>query len=149
CNGNGACRKIQGGAMCPSYRATLDEKETTRARANALRHALADDAGLERPPRGMRQEWVPDILDLCLMCKGCKSECPSNVDMAKIKAEFLHAYYQGRPRPLGHLIMAGLPYFNRLAAPIAPVVNWVQESRVFRWLMEKTAGIDRRRSLPP
>jgi FAD/FMN-containing dehydrogenase/Fe-S oxidoreductase len=147
CNGNGACRKMQGGAMCPSYRATLDEKDTTRARANALRHALAGDAGLKRP-RGMHQEWVHEVLDLCLMCKACKSECPSNVDMAKIKAEFLNAYYQGRPRPLGHLLMAGLPYFNRLASPFAPLLNSVQQSRLFRWLLEKTLGIDRRRSLP-
>jgi FAD/FMN-containing dehydrogenase/Fe-S oxidoreductase len=161
CNGNGACRKLQGGAMCPSYRATLDEKDTTRARANALRHALASEkvsgpfseaAGEKGPDtfsRAMRQAWVHDVLDLCLMCKACKSECPSNVDMAKIKAEFLHAYYRGRPRPLGHLFMAGLPYFNRVAARFAPLVNWVQQRRAFRWLLEKTAGIDRRRSLPP
>jgi FAD/FMN-containing dehydrogenase/Fe-S oxidoreductase len=148
CNGNGACRKLQGGAMCPSYRATLDEKDTTRGRANALRHALAGDAGLKQS-HGMRQEWVHDVLDLCLMCKACKSECPSNVDMAKIKSEFLHAYYRGRPRPLGHLMMAGLPYFNRVAAPFARLVNWVQDRRMFRWLLEKMAGIDRRRSLPP
>jgi Fe-S oxidoreductase len=83
------------------------------------------------------------------MCKACKSECPSNVDMAKIKAEFLHAYYRSRPRPLGHLMMAGLPYFNRIAARFAPLVNWVQQRGTFRWLLEKTAGIDRRRSLPP
>jgi FAD/FMN-containing dehydrogenase/Fe-S oxidoreductase len=161
CNGNGACRKMQGGAMCPSYRATLDEKDTTRARANALRHALASEnvsgpfssscTGEKGPDSisRMRQAWVNDVLDLCLMCKACKSECPSNVDMAKIKAEFLHAYYRGRPRPLGHLLMAGLPYFNRVAAPFAPLVNWVQGRRAFRWLLEKTAGIDRRRSLPP
>src|SRR5437868_3617756 len=144
CNGSGVCRKLQGGTMCPSFRATRDEKDSTRGRANALRLALAG----ERPLDELRSRWVHDVLDLCLMCKACKSECPSNVDMAKIKAEFLHAYYQGRPRPLGHLMMAGLPYFNRLASPFAPVVNWVQESRVFRWLLEKTAGIDRRRSLP-
>jgi Fe-S oxidoreductase len=69
--------------------------------------------------------------------------------MAKIKAEFLEGYYRGRPRPLGHLLMAGLPYFNRMAAPLAGLVNRVQESRPFRWLLEKTAGIDRRRSMPP
>ncbi len=153
CNGNGACRKMQGGAMCPSYRATLDEKDSTRGRANALRQALAGRekaAGpfLADPARALRQEWVRDVLDLCLMCKACKSECPSNVDMAKLKAEFLHGYYRGRPRPLGHLLMAGLPYFNRLAAPFAPLVNWMQQRGAFRWLLEKTAGIDRRRSLP-
>jgi Fe-S oxidoreductase len=155
CNGNGACRKLEGGAMCPSYRATLDEKDSTRGRANALRHALAEDTEIDYPdtgrpvPRGMRQRWVHDVFDLCLMCKACKSECPSNVDVAKLKAEFLHAYYRGRPRPLGHLLMAGLPWFNRIGAPLAPVINRVQQSKAFRWLLEKTAGVDRRRSLPP
>jgi FAD/FMN-containing dehydrogenase/Fe-S oxidoreductase len=154
CNGNGACRKLQGGTMCPSYRATLDERDSTRGRANALRLALAEDAPIETPEggqpasRAMRQRWVHDVFDLCLMCKACKSECPSNVDMAKIKAEFLEAYYRDRPRPLGHLLMGYLPYFNRAAAPFAPLVNFVQELRPVRWLMERAAGIDRRRSLP-
>jgi FAD/FMN-containing dehydrogenase/Fe-S oxidoreductase len=146
CNGNGACRKLQGGAMCPSYRATLDERDTTRGRANALRHALAGGLGAAR---ALRQRWVYDVLDLCLMCKACKSECPSNVDMAKIKAEFLEAYYRGRPRPLGHLLMAGLPWLNRVASPFAPLVNFVQQRGATRWLLEKAAGLDRRRSLPP
>src|SRR5206468_2844317 len=84
CNGSGVCRKLKGGTMCPSFRATLDEKDSTRARANALRLALADGHGLS----GSSAQWVYDVLDLCLMCKACKSECPSNVDMAKLKAEF-------------------------------------------------------------
>src|SRR5262249_50567489 len=90
-----------------------------------------------------------DVFDLCLMCKACKAECPSNVDVAKLKAEFLQFYYRGKPRPLGHLLMAALPYLNRLGAPFAPLVNWVQGRRLTRWLLEKAAGIDRRRSLPP
>src|SRR5262245_20623361 len=155
CNGAGVCRKTQGGAMCPSFRATLDERDSTRGRANALRHALAGDTVMESPrgegpvPRALRQRWVHEVFDLCLMCKACKAECPSNVDVAKLKAEFLQFYYRGRPRPLEHLFVAGLPWFNRLAAPAAPLVNWVQTSGGFRWLLEKTAGIDRRRSLPP
>lgn len=144
CNGSGACRKTQGGAMCPSYRATMDERDSTRGRANALRHALAGD-GLP----ALRQRWVHEVFDLCLMCKACKAECPSNVDVGKLKAEFLQFYYQGRARPLEHLLVAGIPYFNRFAAPLAPVVNWVQNRGVTRWLMEKLGGIDRRRSLPP
>src|SRR5262249_46922145 len=115
CNGSGACRKLQGGTMCPSFRATLDEADNTRGRANALRHALAGggvgrpapsaDAG--RDAKGaapyLRQRWIHKVFDLCLMCKACKSECPSNVDVAKLKAEFTQFYYQGRPRPLEHL----------------------------------------------
>src|SRR5215467_2816396 len=81
CNGVGVCRKTQGGAMCPSYRATKDERDTTRARANALR--MGAESGDSR--------WAAEVMDLCLSCKACKSECPSNVDMAKLKAEFLHS----------------------------------------------------------
>jgi FAD/FMN-containing dehydrogenase/Fe-S oxidoreductase len=144
CNGSGVCRKREGGTMCPSFRATLDEKDSTRGRANALRLALAGNP----PLAAMRQKWVYDVLDLCLMCKACKSECPSNVDMAKLKAEFLHAYHHQRPRPIGDRMMANVHRFNRLAAPLAFLVNPVQDSRLFRWLLEQVAGIDRRRSLP-
>ena len=104
CNGAGVCRKTQAGAMCPSYRATKDEQDTTRARANALRLALTD----ENPPKSrhapIAQRWIMEVMDLCLSCKACKSECPSNVDVAKLKAEFLQAYYTRRARPLGHLV---------------------------------------------
>jgi Fe-S oxidoreductase len=88
------------------------------------------------------------VLDLCLMCKACKAECPSNVDMAKLKAEFLQAYYEDRRRPLGHWMMAHIHELNRLASRFAPLVNLVQWLRPTRWLLEKVAGIDRRRSLP-
>jgi Fe-S oxidoreductase len=145
CNGSGVCRKLQGGTMCPSFRATRDEKDSTRGRANALRRALAGEQSL----RAVRSRWVYDVLDLCLMCKACKAECPSNVDMAKLKAEFLQLYYEGRPRPLGHSLMAQVHWLNRLGAPAAPIVNWLQQWKPARWLLEKTAGIDRRRSLPP
>jgi Fe-S oxidoreductase len=143
CNGNGACRKIQGGTMCPSYRATRDEKDSTRGRANALRLALAGQQPLSH------NREVYEVFDLCLMCKGCKAECPSNVDVAKHKAEFLHFYYQGRQRPLGHWLMANIHRLNRLGAPFAPLLNFVQKRGIVRWILEKTAGIDRRRSLPP
>ena len=141
CNGNGACRKMQGGTMCPSFRATQDEKDSTRGRANALRQALTTG------------EWpsassLATVFDLCLMCKACKSECPSNVDAAKHKAEFLSAYYEGRSRPLGHRLMGHVHRLNRRGAAVAPLVNWLQGRRLVRWLMEKAAGIDRRRSLP-
>jgi Fe-S oxidoreductase len=83
-----------------------------------------------------------------LMCKACKAECPSNVDMAKLKAEFLEFYYQDRPRPLGQLAMARIHQLNRLGSMAAPLVNWLQRRRSVRWLMEKVGGVDRRRSLP-
>ncbi|MHB1424632.1 MAG: FAD-binding and (Fe-S)-binding domain-containing protein [Gemmataceae bacterium] len=149
CNGNGACRKLQGGTMCPSYRATRDEKDTTRGRANALRLALSgEQRRTDAAPLANNRE-VHDVLDLCLMCKGCKAECPSNVDVAKHKAEFLQIYYQNRTRPLSHWLMAGIHRMNRLGAPLAPLVNFLQARRSLRWLLEKAAGIDRRRSLPP
>ncbi len=157
CNGSGVCRKMQGGAMCPSYRATMDEKDCTRGRANALRQALAGEAPFlpvaspaskQQVPRALRSRWVHEVFDLCLMCKACKAECPSNVDVAKLKAELLQFYYQDRPRPLGHLLMAHLGEMNRLGSWIAPLLNWGQERAFTRWLLELTAGIDRRRSLP-
>jgi FAD/FMN-containing dehydrogenase/Fe-S oxidoreductase len=144
CNGSGVCRKREGGTMCPSFRATLDEKDSTRGRANALRLALS---GAE-PLRNLRSHWVQEVLDLCLMCKACKSECPANVDMAKLKSEVMSMYYDHRPRPLGHYLLAGIHQVDRLGAPAAPLVNWFQARRPIRWLMEKIAGIDQRRSLP-
>jgi Fe-S oxidoreductase len=163
CNGAGVCRKRQGGTMCPSFRATLDEKDSTRGRANALRTALSGGPAARfeastqpnggrfnrGPTHSLRQRWLYEVMDLCLMCKACKSECPSNVDMAKLKAEFLQAYYEDRPRPLGHLLMAHVYRMNPLGAPLAPLANWLQQARLPRWLLEKIAGIDRRRSLPP
>jgi Fe-S oxidoreductase len=135
--------------MCPSYRATLDEKDSTRGRANALRRALTGETAPDDPvPRSLREPWLHDVFDLCLMCKACKAECPSNVDVAKLKAEFLELHYRGRTRPLGHYLLAHLPRLNRLAAPFAPALNWLQNRGLLRWLLEKMAGIDRRRSLP-
>src|SRR5947209_5882651 len=150
CNGNGACRKQTGGTMCPSYRATLDERDTTRARANALRLAIGGAGGDSRTAaRDVGEKWVQEVMDLCLMCKACKAECPSNVDVAKLKAEYLHAHYKRHPRPLGHYLMAHIHRVNRLSAPMAPLVNWLGGNRWARWLMELVGGIDRRRSLPP
>lgn len=144
CNGSGVCRKMQGGTMCPSFRATRDEKDSTRGRANVLRLAVSG----EQPLKALREDWVREVLDLCLMCKACKSECPSNVDLAKLKAEWLSLYYRDRQRPLGQWLMANIHRVNRLGAWSPRLVNRMQQSGVFRWLLEKVAGIDRRRSLP-
>lgn len=144
CNGAGVCRRLQGGTMCPSFRATRDEKDSTRARANALRLALSG----AQPLQDLRSRWVHDVLDLCLMCKACKSECPSNVDMAKLKAEFLHFYHRGRPRSPGALGMGWIHRVYQLGALAAPLANWLARKPLVRWLLEHAAGIDRRRSLP-
>jgi FAD/FMN-containing dehydrogenase/Fe-S oxidoreductase len=138
CNGVGVCRKTQGGAMCPSYRATKDERDTTRARANALR--MGAESGDSR--------WVAEVMDLCLSCKACKSECPSNVDMAKLKAEHLNAEFRGRPRPLGHLLVKNIDWLSPMAARFGGFGNWLGRRGISRRMMEWLAGFDRRRSLP-
>jgi FAD/FMN-containing dehydrogenase/Fe-S oxidoreductase len=150
CNGAGVCRKTQGGAMCPSYRATRDERDTTRARANALRLALTDEtpAPARNGHAAIGQRWIADVMDLCLSCKACKTECPSNVDVAKLKAEFLHAYYARRARPLGHLLVKYVHRLSPLAARFAGPNNWFARRPWARGVMEGVVGIDRRRSLP-
>jgi FAD/FMN-containing dehydrogenase/Fe-S oxidoreductase len=148
CNGAGVCRKTQGGAMCPSYRATHDEQDTTRARANALRLALTTEEEPKSRHAPIGQRWIAEVMDLCLSCKACKSECPSNVDVAKLKAEFLQAYYTRRVRPLGHLLLKHVHRLSPLAARFAGLNNWLARRAWVRAAMEGLAGIDRRRSLP-
>ncbi len=145
CNGSGVCRKLDGGTMCPSFRATRDEKDSTRGRANVLRLALVN----EHPLQALASDEVNSVMDLCLMCKACKSECPSNVDLAKLKAEVMNLRYQDRPRPLLHRLLSRLHRLNRWGALAAPLVNVVQTNRLARWVMHHFVGIDRRRSLPP
>lgn len=144
CSGTGVCRKTSGGMMCPSYRATREEVHSTRGRANALRWAMS------QPPDAaeLRSRWLMEVMDLCLSCKACKSECPSNVDMTKLKAEVMHLHYAHRGRPLSHRLLAHLPLLLRLAASVAPVVNFLARTKPSRWLLERALGIDARRSLP-
>ena len=146
CNGAGVCRKTQGGAMCPSFRATRDENDSTRGRANSLRIALTRSDENNAAP--LSERWVHSVMDLCLGCKACKSECPSNVDLAKLKSEFLHAYHQKRIRPLGHWFAANVHRLNRFGAKFAGLTNWINRRGLTRWFMETIFGIDRRRSLP-
>src|SRR5690606_2466998 len=96
CNGNGACRKLHSGTMCPSYMVTREEQDSTRGRANALRMAMSGAL----PPEELTSARMYEVMDLCIQCKGCKTECPSNVDMARIKTEWLHKYWaaNGLPR---------------------------------------------------
>ena len=145
CNGVGACRKVNAGAMCPSYMATREEEHSTRGRANALRGAISGALPLDE----LRSERMFEVLDLCLECKSCKSECPSNVDMAKIKYEFLDLYYQTHSVPLRSRLVANIHRLNSLApGPLAHLANIANRSAPARWASEKILGIDRRRKLP-
>lgn len=130
CNGTGDCRKsvLIGGTMCPTYMATRDEDKTTRARANILREYLT------RPKTDnvFDSKEIYQVLDLCLSCKACKSECPSNIDMAKFKAEFLQQYYDKNGVPLRSLLIAWLPQINRLGMAFRPVTNLITSANWFK-----------------
>ncbi|HQB28821.1 MAG TPA: FAD-binding and (Fe-S)-binding domain-containing protein, partial [Paludibacter sp.] len=123
CNGSGDCRKteITGGLMCPSYMASRNEKQTTRARANILREYLTHST--QKNPFNHRE--IYEVLDLCLSCKGCKSECPSNVDMAKLKAEFLQHYYDANGVPLRARLIANINNINALGAKMPALTNFI------------------------
>src|SRR5262249_44188245 len=97
---------------------------------------------------GWSNETLHEALDLCLQCKACKSECPSNVDVAKLKAKVLYQTYKGRPVPLGALLMGHIHRLNPVGSATAPLANWAARQPAFRWLLEKVAGVDRRRTLP-
>ncbi len=144
CSGVGACRKVDTGTMCPSYMITRDEDHTTRGRANALRLAMSGAL----PADGLASPALDAVLDLCLQCKACKTECPSNVDMAKLKAEYLHQKYRTRPVPLGSILLANVYRLGPIGSATAPLANWALRQAPTRWLLEQVAGIDRRRVLP-
>jgi FAD/FMN-containing dehydrogenase/Fe-S oxidoreductase len=144
CSGMGECRKKLDGTMCPSYMGTLDEEHSTRGRANALRSVLSGKV----PKEEFTGKRLYEVMDLCLECKACKAECPSNVDMAKLKYEFLDHYHRANGLPLRNRIFGGIETLNRLGSRLAPLSNWVANSFLTRWLMELFAGVDRRRPLP-
>ena len=144
CSGIGQCRKKLIGTMCPSYMATLDEQHSTRGRANALRAALSGRLS----PDGLASEELYQVMDLCLECKACKTECPSNVDMAKMKYEFLAHYHAEHGFPLRSRLFARIDRLGRLGVAFAPLSNWIAGSRMNRWLMEKIIGTARKRKLP-
>jgi Fe-S oxidoreductase len=144
CNGSGVCRKLQTGTMCPSFMVTLDEEHSTRGRANALRMVLS--GGL--PEKEFTGRKLYETFDLCLQCKGCKAECPSNVDVAKMKAEFLSHYYQANGTPLGVRMMGRVATLNRIGSALAPLSNHLARLPGIPWLTEKLLGVDRRRPLP-
>ncbi len=149
CNGAGLCRRLTAGTMCPSYQALLDERHSTRGRGNHLRLAISGQLSGD----GERPSWhdpeVYETLRLCLSCKACKSECPSNVDIAKLKAEYLAQHYRQDGVPLQARAFGAIRTLNRLGSAVHPLANAIAEIPPARWAMEKLLGIDRRRSLPP
>ena len=144
CNGQGACRKVTGGTMCPSYMVTRDEEHSTRGRANALRAAISGTL----PEKFMTDRRLYEVLDLCLECKACKAECPSNVDMARLKYEFLRGYHEANGQPPRNRIFGDIARVSRWGSFLAPVSNWVLGSDWFKEVLDRQAGVDRRRTLP-
>ncbi|MFJ9106528.1 FAD-binding and (Fe-S)-binding domain-containing protein [Streptomyces sp. NPDC102283] len=147
CVGVAKCRTTEAsgaGVMCPSFRATGEEAHSTRGRARLLHEMLAGEIVTD----GWRSEEVRDALDLCLSCKGCRSDCPVGVDMATYKAEFLHHHYRGRLRPAAHYAMGRLPRWLRLAAPFARPLNALARLRPLAALVKRLAGIAPERTIP-
>lgn len=144
CNGQGVCRKQDVGVMCPSFMATRDEAASTRGYANALRSALTGELGA----KGLASPELRSALDLCLECKGCKRECPSLVDMAKLKYEFLAQYQATNGVPLRSRLFGRLNRINKLGSRVPRLANWTMRNRAVRAILDSTVGIDRRRPLP-
>src|ERR1700726_4026495 len=144
CNNNGACRKLEGGVMCPSYRATRNEKDVTRGRANTLRLAISGQLG----PDALASDEMMDTLKLCVSCKACRHECPTGVDMAKMKIEVLAARVAKHGLSLRDRLVGYLPHYAALASRLAPLANARNGSPLLRKLFEKFAGISAQRALP-
>ena len=147
CNGVGECRKthLMGGTMCPSFMATRNEQDTTRARANMLRHVLTD---AREGMNAWDSEQVKDVMDLCLSCKGCKSECPSNVDVARLKAEWQQHYYDANGVPLRSRLVAGFTTSMKWASKVPRLYNAVVTHYITSGLVKRFAGFAQKRSLP-
>jgi FAD/FMN-containing dehydrogenase/Fe-S oxidoreductase len=144
CNNNGACRKLQGGAMCPSYRVTRDEAHVTRGRANALRLAMLGRLG----PDPFAAPEMMEAMRLCVSCKACKRECPTGVDMARLKIEVLAARRARLGLSRRDRLIAGLPHHARWGARLAPFLNLAARSRPVKRLIERALGFSARRTLP-
>ena len=146
CNGSGDCRKthVSGGTMCPSFMATRNEKDTTRARANVLREFLTRSEKINR----FDHKEIYDVMDLCLSCKACKSECPSNVDMAKLKAEFLQQYYDSNGVPMRSKMIANFSRFSQMGTLAPPVYNFFMKAPLFSNAVKLFSGFAQKRSMP-
>ncbi|MCX6879453.1 MAG: FAD-binding protein [Verrucomicrobia bacterium] len=147
CNGSGDCRKgpLAGGTMCPSYMATREEKHTTRARANILRQILNDPRDKSRP---FDSDEIKEVMDLCLSCKACRSECPSSVDIAKLKAEFLQHYHDSHGVPFRSWIVSRFAGSARLAALAPWLYNAVQQTPALRRISNLLLGFHPERTMP-
>ncbi|MFP8490126.1 FAD-binding and (Fe-S)-binding domain-containing protein [Gracilimonas sp. Q87] len=145
CNGAGVCRKLaeSGGTMCPSYMATKDEKDSTRGRANVFRQVFSGE-----DPHGYASEELREALDLCLSCKACKSECPANVDMGKMKAEFINGWHKENGPQLKEQFFANAGKLFPLASMTPALSNFFTSSTPGKWIFETVFGIDSRRDLP-
>ncbi len=144
CNGVGACRKTLTGTMCPSFIGTREEEHSTRGRANALRSIISGAL----PHTELTGERLQDVLDLCLGCKACKAECPSNVDMAKIKYEVLAHYHKANGLPLHRRLFGEIGALAPLGSMFAPLSSWAVNNTLSKWIAEKVIGVDRRRDMP-
>ena len=144
CNGVGACRKTLTGTMCPSFIGTREEEHSTRGRANALRMIISGAL----PHTEFTSERLQEVLDLCLGCKACKAECPSNVDMAKIKYEVLAHYHKANGLPLHRRMFGEIGALAPLGSMFAPFSTWATNNGVSKWIAEKLIGVDRRRDMP-
>ena len=144
CNNNGACRARDAGVMCPSFQATGDEQHLTRGRANTLRLALTGQLG----PDALVAEDMRETMDLCISCKGCRRECPTGVDMARMKIEFLHHYRKRHPLTARDRLFAYLPRYAPHAAYIAPLVNLRNQAALLSRFGEQRFGLSARRKLP-
>ncbi|MFC8511747.1 FAD-binding and (Fe-S)-binding domain-containing protein [Streptomyces sp. NPDC057257] len=145
CIGVGRCRSDSGGVMCPSFRATGDEKDSTRGRARVLQDMVR---GARNIDEGWRSEDVRAALDLCLGCKACSHDCPAGVDMATYKSEFLSHHYTGRVRPMSHFSMGWLPRWLKLTGRISPLVNALLSTPLGK-VVARAGGLTTRRDLPP
>jgi FAD/FMN-containing dehydrogenase/Fe-S oxidoreductase len=143
CNNNGQCRKFEA-VMCPSYQATLEEKDVTRGRANSLRLALSGQLG----PDALTSSQMKETLDLCVACKACKRECPVGVDVSRMKIEFLHHWHAQHGLSNKSRLTAYLPRYARAASRMAPLINLRNSSRPLAAVAEKLTGMSRRRKLP-
>ena len=144
CNGQGACRKVTSGVMCPSYMVTRDEELSTRGRANALRGLISG----QLPNSSWKDKNLFSILYLCLECKACKSECPSNVDMAKLKYEYLNQYYKSNKRPLSQKFIGNIGFFSKMGSLTAVLTNFVTDLSIVKKILDIFFDIDSRRTLP-
>ena len=146
CNGTGVCRRthLSGGTMCPSYQASKNEKDTTRARANILREFLTTSTKENK----FDHEEIKEVMELCLGCKGCKSDCPSNVDVAGMKSEFLQNFYEANGVPLAARMIANVDKTNQLGSIAPKLYNAIMDISIVKNMVRDVMGISRKRELP-